>query len=183
MLGMHKVWLSQSCFWNQGENVQQIHIKVVLISNLWHPAQEKNTLHAALFSYFNSSVPPASGKLFSRRGCHVECTNLYGILPRRYIWGMHSGWGGRRRRRLIGQELIRTNCPYYCPECVAKRNEYTLYSLSSMPCQQLEAAYQHHNLLLIVLNPCTHILQSSIPCHTNSAKKYITDMALNRGIF
>ena len=60
---------------------------------------------------------------------------------------------------------------------------FTPISFLLYPSQQLEAAYQHHNLLLIVLNPYACILQSSIPCHTNSAKKYIADMTLNHSTF
>lgn len=69
---------------------------------------------------------------------------------------------------------------------VGKRNgciSFTPIYFPLCPSKQLAAAYQHYNLPLIVLNPFTCILKSSVPCHTNSAKKYIAEMNLDHSSF
>lgn len=99
--------------------------------------------------------------------CHIDPLEIF------------IGVGGKKEKSRQG--LIRTNCDFL-GICRKKEWVYILYFhiLSTVPQQ---AAYQHHNWPLIALNPSSCILQSSVPCHTNSAKKYIAEMNLDHSSF
>ena len=100
--------------------------------------------------------------------CHIDPLEIF------------IGVGGRKEKS--GQGLIRTNCDFLG---ICRKKAWVVYP--SLPytfhCAPASSWRQHINIITCYLNPSTCILQSSVPCHTNSAKKYIAEMNLDHSSF